>query len=56
MKHIIGKKYRKEGRDRERLFTVIQCDQCNDITYQRLSNRVAEALEKPCRYCGAHAC
>jgi len=50
-KRIIGKKHRKEGRERARLYTVIQCDDCGATTYERRSDRIAAALERDCVSC-----
>jgi hypothetical protein len=50
-KRIIGKKHRKEGRERARLYTVIQCDDCGATTYERRADRIAASLERGCRSC-----
>ena len=48
MKEIIGKKYRKEGRQ-SRLYSVIQCSECGRLTYKRKD--VQKALERGCIHC-----
>ena len=50
-KHTIGKEYRKEGRERAHLYTVIQCDDCGATTYERRANRIEAALQRGCRFC-----
>lgn len=50
-KRVIGKEYRKEGRERERLYTVIQCDDCGATTYERKAKKIQEALERDCMSC-----
>ena len=50
-KHIAGKQYRKEGKQRERLYTVIECDHCGHKTYARRSGRIQKALESRCKAC-----
>ena len=51
MKRLIGKVHRKEGRDRERLYSVIECSECGAKTYERRSTRVQAALERDCKSC-----
>lgn len=50
-KRIIGKVYRREGRQGERLFSKIECDQCGNIQFERRSGRVQKVVEAPCREC-----
>ena len=50
-KQIIGKKYRREGKRGDRLFTVIQCQDCGAETYERKSSRIETALNAACRSC-----
>ena len=50
MKKVVGVQHRKEG-VRERLFQVIECQDCGAKTYERRSNRVAEALDRECLFC-----
>ena len=50
-KHTIGKEYRKEGRERARLYTVIKCDICGATTYERRTHRVKTALQSSCKNC-----
>jgi len=54
-KHITGKTYRKEGRDRERLFTEITCSDCGAKTYERRKDRIQAALDRDCKSCKAIA-
>ena len=51
MKTIIGTCHRKEGKDRERLFTAIQCSECGHVIYERRSGRIQAALERDCQHC-----
>lgn len=51
MKRVIRKVHRKEGRDRERLFSEIECSECGAKTYERRSTRVQAALERDCKSC-----
>lgn len=50
MKSIIGKQYRKEGRE-TRLYSVLQCDCCEHLTYERRTSRVDKALASACKSC-----
>ena len=50
-KQIKGKAYRKEGKERERLYTVIECLDCGALTYERKATKIAAALERGCRSC-----
>jgi hypothetical protein len=50
-KHTIGKEIRKEGRERERIYTVIQCDVCGTKSYERKQRKIEEALKRQCRNC-----
>lgn len=50
MKKVIGKKHRKEGRE-ERLFSVIQCQDCGALTYERRASRIETALNSKCKSC-----
>jgi transcription elongation factor Elf1 len=52
MKQITGKTYRKEGKDRERLYTEITCLECGAKTYERRTDRIKAALERGCKSCG----
>jgi hypothetical protein len=52
-KRVIGQKHRKEGRERARLYTVIQCDDCGATTYERRADRIAAALERGCKSCSS---
>jgi len=51
MKTIVGKEYRKEGKDGERLYTVIQCCDCGAKTYERKQDKIKQALERGCNHC-----
>ena len=51
MKTIVGKEYRKEGKDGERLYTVIQCCDCGAKTYERKQDKIKQALERGCKHC-----
>ena len=51
MKKLGKRVYRKEGKDRERLFTEIICQECGHITYERRSGRIQKALEAGCIHC-----
>ena len=52
MKRLTGRKvYKKEGRDRERLHSEIECSECGAKTYERRSTRIKAALEKDCKNC-----
>jgi hypothetical protein len=51
MKTIVGKEYRKEGKDGERLYTVIQCCDCGAKTYERKKDKIDKALNADCRSC-----
>jgi hypothetical protein len=53
-KHTIGKEIRKEGRERERIHTVIQCDVCGSKSYERKQRKIEEALSRQCRNCIAN--
>jgi ribosomal protein L37E len=44
MKQITGKVYRKEGKDRERLYTEITCLDCGAKTYERKKEKIEQAL------------
>lgn len=49
-KRVVGKKYRLEGRQ-SRLFTIIECDACGKLTYERKD--IQAALNRKCRGCPA---
>jgi hypothetical protein len=51
MKQITGKVYRKEGRDRERLYTEITCLECGAKTYERKKDKIDQALHRNCMSC-----
>ena len=51
MKVIKGQAYRKEGKERERLYTVIECLDCGATTYERKKDKVLAALNRGCRSC-----
>ena len=51
MKSVIRKTYRKEGKAGERLYSVIQCDQCGALTYERKAKKVEQALARKCKSC-----
>jgi hypothetical protein len=51
MKQITGKTYRKEGKDRERLYTEITCLECGAKTYERKKDKIQAALERRCKSC-----
>lgn len=50
-KHIGKQVHRREGKDRERLFTEIICDDCGHTTYERRSTRIQLALDRQCIHC-----
>jgi hypothetical protein len=51
MKQITGKTYRKEGKDRERLYTEITCLECGAKTYERKKEKIEQALQRRCKSC-----
>lgn len=51
MKTIGKKVYRKEGKQGNRLFTEIICDNCGAVTYERKPKKIQEALERDCMTC-----
>jgi hypothetical protein len=53
-KHAIGKEIRKEGRERERIHTVIQCDVGGAKSYERKQRKIEQALSRQCRNCIAN--
>lgn len=55
MKQVIGSTHRREGRRGERLFQIIQCQECGAISYERRKTRVQAALQAECRSCKAIA-
>ena len=50
-KHIVGRETRKEGRERARIYAVIECDVCRSRTYERKQRKIQEALKRLCRNC-----
>lgn len=54
-KHIVGKETRKEGRERARIYTILECDTCGTKTYERKQRKIQEALKRLCRNCMATA-
>ena len=54
MKRVIGKTYRREGKQGERLYSIIQCDECGALTYERKANKIEQALSRKCRSCELH--
>lgn len=50
-KHIVGKETRKEGRERERIYTIIECSTCCSRTYERKQRKIEEALSRACKRC-----
>ena len=54
-KHVIGRECRKEGRERDRIYTVIECDVCRSRTYERKQRKIQEALKRLCKNCIATA-
>ena len=54
-KHIVGKETRKEGRERARIYTIIECDACRTRTYERKQRKIQEALKRLCKNCIATA-
>jgi hypothetical protein len=53
-KHTISKEIRKEGREREHIYTVIQCDVCGSKSYERKQRKIEEVLSRQCRNCIAN--
>ena len=51
MRQVIGSTHRREGRREDRLFQIIQCQECGAITYERRKTRVQEALDRDCQAC-----
>ena len=54
-KHIVGRETRKEGRERARIYTVIECSTCGAKTYERKQRKIEEALKRLCKNCIAIA-
>jgi hypothetical protein len=54
-KSITGKVYRKEGREGERLYTEITCNDCGAKTYERKTSKIQLALERGCKSCFTEA-
>jgi hypothetical protein len=54
-KHIVGRENRKEGRERARIYTVIECDVCRTRTYERKQRKIEEALRRTCKTCRSKA-
>jgi hypothetical protein len=54
-KHIVGRETRKEGRERARIYTVIECDVCRTKTYERKQRKIQAALKRLCKNCMATA-
>ena len=50
MKKIIRKEVRWES-TRNRTYSVIQCEDCGRLTYERTQKRVQKALERACIHC-----
>lgn len=50
MKKVIGTISKPEG-DRNRLFQVIECEDCGHTTHERRSTRVQKALQSGCNSC-----
>ena len=51
MKTITGKVHRKEGKERERLYTEITCSECGAKTYERKKDKIEQALKRECNSC-----
>jgi hypothetical protein len=54
-KHIIGRECRKEGRERARIYTVIECSTCGAKTYERKQRKIEKALRRACKTCRSKA-
>jgi hypothetical protein len=52
---MVGRESRKEGRERARIYTVIECDACRTRTYERKQRKIQEALKRLCKNCIATA-
>ena len=51
MKKVIGTTMRREGRNGDRKYQVIECQNCGAITYERRQKRVEAALSRGCMSC-----
>lgn len=54
-KHIVGRESRKEGRERARIYSIIQCSSCGAKTYERKQRKIKEALQRACKTCRSKA-
>lgn len=52
MKRITGNERRQEG-ERYRLYSVIECDQCGHVRYERKPKLIQKVLDSPCVVCRA---
>lgn len=54
-KHIVGRETRKEGRERARIYTILECSTCGAKTYERKQRKIEEALQRACKTCRSKA-